>query len=486
MNQRVTAQTNFMTPEDYERMIKRGRSERDLAAAAAQKPMRHWTQALASILGQGFGQVRMEQAERAKQQAEQGQNAALAAVLRNEPGAVDKALKYSGIARDVMEWEANAPQREAAAFELAQARKKAPLDLQSLQSQIDLRNAQIAQARRRAELEAEMLGLNGGAGPAASPAAPSPRPSAAPTTPQPQSRLAGIAGTAAPLAPRAAPPQRSGPSPEEMREIREDYVFNKGRNIGEIRARYRKIDRALQFMAQNGIDPKSPIGASIISNGGEISPQLLKMLKADKVKKDVGSQVAAGLRDVEEKAIQAERAGVDGGGGKYGSLERAIGPQQGADPNAPKSWIGQATQMAAQTFGEIDYQWEQLKNWAYGRDDNQITPDEVRNNIIGGSKGVALIMKKLVRGEGEGPWTDRDQQDLDRLVGSVGEARTLGELKRRLKAVRDRIEANFGAVIPYARDEKQGGPLRATVTPPNPDDVKRRADEILRKRGIIQ
>ena len=77
---------------DYERMIKRGQAERDQSAAAAQKPMTHWTQALASILGQGFGQVRMEQAERENKAAQANANQAIADILAGKEGAVAAAM----------------------------------------------------------------------------------------------------------------------------------------------------------------------------------------------------------------------------------------------------------------------------------------------------------------------------------------------------------------------------------------------------------
>lgn len=91
MAQAPSAATNFLTPEDYQRLIERGRSERDQSAAAAQRPMTHWTQALASILGQGFGQVRMEQAEKQKKAAESAGTEALARYLRGEEGGFEAA-----------------------------------------------------------------------------------------------------------------------------------------------------------------------------------------------------------------------------------------------------------------------------------------------------------------------------------------------------------------------------------------------------------
>jgi hypothetical protein len=73
----------------------------------------------------------------------------------------------------------------------------------------------------------------------------------------------------------------------------------------------------------------------------------------------------------------------------------------------------------------------------------------VRNNIVGATEALAAAIKPLIRGPGEGVWTDADQARLVSIVGDLSQSSNKGEYQRRLNAVRDRIQANFGLDIPF-------------------------------------
>ncbi len=68
----------------------------------------------------------------------------------------------------------------------------------------------------------------------------------------------------------------------------------------------------------------------------------------------------------------------------------------------------------------------------------------MRDRLAADVGSVAQIMKQFVRQPGEGAWSDRDQAALERLAGSITEARSLTEVRRRLQAVKERIENAFG------------------------------------------
>lgn len=69
---------------------------------------------------------------------------------------------------------------------------------------------------------------------------------------------------------------------------------------------------------------------------------------------------------------------------------------------------------------------------------------EIRAKIEGDTRALSTAIKPLIRKPGEGTFTDADQRQLDQVLGDLAGAQDEAEYRRRLSAVRDRIEANFG------------------------------------------
>jgi hypothetical protein len=120
------------------------------------------------------------------------------------------------------------------------------------------------------------------------------------------------------------------------------------------------------------------------------------------------------------------------------SLESAIGPWQGADPDQT-GLLSAPVANVARGLGEA---W----NFIRGGGNNL---SEIRSNIRGTTEALAAAIKPLIRGPGEGVWTDADQARLVAVVGDLAQASTKDEFKRRLNAVRDRIKSNFNIDVPF-------------------------------------
>lgn len=166
----------------------------------------------------------------------------------------------------------------------------------------------------------------------------------------------------------------------------------------------------------------------------------------------LSQRVDAGLQNILDEATAANNKG---------SLESAIGPLQGAEPN---DIVGAAAAKAARLGGEVT-------NYLSG---GELAPTEVRSNIRGATETLATAIKPLIRGPGEGTWTDSDQARLVSIVGDLATARDLPEFKRRLNAVKDRLKANFGLDLKFdASPDKTkivpSGPASQADMAPQPD-----------------
>jgi len=73
---------------------------------------------------------------------------------------------------------------------------------------------------------------------------------------------------------------------------------------------------------------------------------------------------------------------------------------------------------------------------------------EARARIAGDTEALAAQIKPLIRKPGEGTWSDADQARLNALVGNLATSRDVGEYKRNLEAVRQRLIDNFGVKLP--------------------------------------
>lgn len=131
--------------------------------------------------------------------------------------------------------------------------------------------------------------------------------------------------------------------------------------------------------------------------------------------------IAAGLNNLNQMADKYNNS----------AFESAVGPFRGSTPD---SLLGSVPINIARIGGEV---------MARLGDANAV-PSEVRSNITGATEALAGAIKPLIRGPGEGAWTDADQARLVAIVGDLAQARDKTEFRRRLNDVRDRIKTNFG------------------------------------------
>jgi len=136
----------YLTPDAYAAMQRQGSGQLQ-GAQQSLNNTRHWTQALGDVLLGLGGQARMDMARQGETEASRAANARLAAMVAGDESALNAAIQDSRTAQAAFNYKLQAPQREAAAFKMAQAKENAPLERQLMQ-------AKIAQAQRRASEEA--------------------------------------------------------------------------------------------------------------------------------------------------------------------------------------------------------------------------------------------------------------------------------------------------------------------------------------------
>jgi hypothetical protein len=134
---------------------------------------------------------------------------------------------------------------------------------------------------------------------------------------------------------------------------------------------------------------------------------------------------------------------------KFGkdAFERSIGPYAASKPD--------------NTEGHVETTWNFLARSAarglgeFGRKDGDAAPTEVRDAVNTDALRIATVMKPFVRKTGEGPWTDRDQANLEAQVGELGRSRSVTEYNARLDRLKQYIHA---VLIPAARQTGGGSP----------------------------
>jgi hypothetical protein len=185
--------------------------------------------------------------------------------------------------------------------------------------------------------------------------------------------------------------------------------------------------KRLEELEKLGIDPNSAEGIIYQANG-KLPESASKEILGRQQKAKAGPQVAAGLKNLNDMIEGYDET----------SLESAIGPWQGADPDQT-GLLSAPVANVARGLGEA---W----NFIRGGENNL---SEIRSNIRGTTEALAAAIKPLIRGPGEGVWTDADQARLVSIVGDLSQASDKQEFKRRLNAVRDRITSNFGIEVPF-------------------------------------
>ena len=202
-----------------------------------------------------------------------------------------------------------------------------------------------------------------------------------------------------------------------------------------------KIAQREELLKRYGVDPSSPEGQMYVFNGKLPSKSYDNDVQANK-KSASGQRISEGLQNLNKMADTYNDT----------AFESSLGPIQGSTPD---NLIGRGIVNAARLAGEVSN--------AFGG--GNATPNEVRNNIVGETEALAAAIKPLIRGPGEGVWTDADQARLVSIVGDLSQASTKKEYKRRLNAVRDRVKANFGLEFAF---DAVGGMDEASPASPQP------------------
>ncbi len=202
-----------------------------------------------------------------------------------------------------------------------------------------------------------------------------------------------------------------------------------------------------EVLARYGVDPKSPEGQMYIFNGKLPAKSYDQDVQRDK-RATAGGNISQGLTNLNKLTETYNDA----------AFENAVGPLQGSTPD---NLAGKAAIVLPRLGGEIANMFS----------DANATPNEVRNNIVGSTEALAAAIKPLIRGPGEGVWTDADQARLVAIVGDLSQASTKDEYKRRLNAVRDRIKANFGLDVDFDAGGKSAAPQASGMaSPKSPED----------------
>lgn len=202
-----------------------------------------------------------------------------------------------------------------------------------------------------------------------------------------------------------------------------------------------------EVLARYGVDPKSPEGQMYIFNGKLPAKSYDQDVQRDK-RATAGGNISQGLTNLNKLTETYNDA----------AFENAVGPLQGSTPD---NLAGKAAIVLPRLGGEIANMFS----------DANATPNEVRNNIVGSTEALAAAIKPLIRGPGEGVWTDADQARLVAIVGDLSQSSTKDEYKRRLNAVRDRIKANFGLDVDFDAGGKSAAPQASGMaSPKSPED----------------
>lgn len=202
-----------------------------------------------------------------------------------------------------------------------------------------------------------------------------------------------------------------------------------------------------EVLARYGVDPKSPEGQMYIFNGKLPAKSYDQDVQRDK-RATAGGNISQGLTNLNKLTETYNDA----------AFENAVGPLQGSTPD---NLAGKAAIVLPRLGGEIANMFS----------DANATPNEVRNNIVGSTEALAAAIKPLIRGPGEGVWTDADQARLVAIVGDLSQSSNKAEYKRRLNAVRDRIKANFGLDVDFDAGGKSAAPQASGMaSPKSPED----------------
>lgn len=178
---------------------------------------------------------------------------------------------------------------------------------------------------------------------------------------------------------------------------------------------------------------------------------------------EVAKQVAGGIEQLRRFPVEF---GTE-------AFERATGPWSATVPasdgldrgsvlgtNIPISSFGQ---QIARGFGEA-------KAALFGG----AAPTEVRGRVETAMKNLAAVMKPMIRKPGEGAWSDKDQENLEKQIGDLTTARDVGEYRRRLNDIEENMQKIFQ--VPVKSSETV---IRSDNAPPTAEETITPAERVM-------
>lgn len=168
------------------------------------------------------------------------------------------------------------------------------------------------------------------------------------------------------------------------------------------------------------------------------------------------------------------------------AFERSIGPWQATTGQTedPQSGIF-GTGVSVNSIGQnLARGWAEVQQTLFGGAE----PTEVRDRVETQMKNLAAVMKPLVRKEGEGAWSDKDQENLEKQIGSLTRSRSMDEYYRRIEDIRETTSKVFlmDEAPRRAQQPRFDAPARADQQKTSAEDIAARVREYIASQMSAQ
>jgi hypothetical protein len=182
---------------------------------------------------------------------------------------------------------------------------------------------------------------------------------------------------------------------------------------------------------------------------------------------EVAKQVAGGIEQLRRFPLEF---GTE-------AFERANGPWSATVPSGDGLDKGSVlgTNIPISSFGQqIARGFGEAKASLFGG----AAPTEVRGRVETAMKNLAAVMKPMIRKPGEGAWSDKDQENLEKQIGDLTTARDVGEYRRRLNDIEENMQKIFQ--VPVKSSETV---IRSDDAPPTAEETVTPAERVMEKAG---
>lgn len=133
------------------------------------------------------------------------------------------------------------------------------------------------------------------------------------------------------------------------------------------------------------------------------------------------------------------------------AAERALGPMQATSHTAGEG--GSYVSIWNKISTTLPRLWSEIDAHMFGG----ASPTEVRDAVESWGAQISGTMKPLVRGAGEGVWSDSDQAHLDQEVDGLARARDKGDRLRRIGRIQEYIENRTGMQLDVQPAQRKAG-----------------------------